>query len=227
MSRAAARCTTSMSTTVKIALAGGPERTDSTTALSRPSSNCDSKKLLPLLLGRSFGHPQAPRMWHSGLYSLEQYGRNSSDNNNGGCIQRQPTEIPGRPSTVHANAAYSLADAAAFRQLDSQSLMMIDSCWRARHTEKLDNSSASCDTPLCADEVRPVDTGAASLIQNEAARIDDIKVQRVGDRSERGSGAGYSASCSGCWVGTMPQLGVALTRVCILRRSRVHIPHRH
>jgi O-succinylbenzoate synthase len=64
-------------------------------------------------------------------------------------------------------------------------------------------------TPLCADESAESAEALTSLIANDAARIINIKVQRVGGLSgaclmlERARAAGLE-----CWVGTMPELGV-------------------
>src|SRR5438874_1774196 len=65
-------------------------------------------------------------------------------------------------------------------------------------------------TPLCADESAESAEALASLIENDAARIINIKVQRVGGLSEaRLMLAAARAAGLECWVGTMPELGVA------------------
>jgi len=65
-------------------------------------------------------------------------------------------------------------------------------------------------TPLCADESAESIAALASLIENNAARIINIKVQRVGGLSEaRLMLAVAHAAGLECWVGTMPELGVA------------------
>ena len=65
-------------------------------------------------------------------------------------------------------------------------------------------------TPLCADESAESMTALASLIENDAARIINIKVQRVGGLSEaRLMLTAARAAGLECWVGTMPELGVA------------------
>jgi O-succinylbenzoate synthase len=65
-------------------------------------------------------------------------------------------------------------------------------------------------TPLCADESAESIEALASVIENKAARIINIKVQRVGGLSEARLmlGAARAAGLE-CWVGTMPELGVA------------------
>ena len=118
--------------------------------------------------------------------------------------------FPDLPLMVDANAAYSLADRAVFRELDGQGLMMIEQpLARDAHAEA-GELQRTLRTPLCADESAESMQALASLIENKAARIINIKVQRVGGLSEarlmldRARAAGLE-----CWVGTMPELGVA------------------
>jgi len=65
-------------------------------------------------------------------------------------------------------------------------------------------------TPLCADESAESVQALDALIRKRSARIINIKVQRVGGLSEAlqmfktASQAGLD-----CWVGTMPELGIA------------------
>jgi len=65
-------------------------------------------------------------------------------------------------------------------------------------------------TPLCADESAESSAELDQLIKHGAARIINIKVQRVGGLSEAllmlqtARAAGLQ-----CWVGTMPELGIA------------------
>jgi O-succinylbenzoate synthase len=118
--------------------------------------------------------------------------------------------FPNLPLMVDANAAYTLADAAVFRELDAQGLMMIEQpLAREAHTEAAE-LQRQLRTPLCADESAESSEALESLIARNAARIINIKVQRVGGLSEarlmlkRARAAGLE-----CWVGTMPELGVA------------------
>jgi len=65
-------------------------------------------------------------------------------------------------------------------------------------------------TPLCADESAGSLEALASLIANGAARIINIKVQRLGGLSEACLMlAAARAAGLECWIGTMPELGVA------------------
>jgi O-succinylbenzoate synthase len=118
--------------------------------------------------------------------------------------------FPDLPLMVDANAAYTLVDAPLFRELDNQRLMMIEQpLAREAHAEAAE-LQAQLQTPLCADESAESIEALASLIAKRAARIINIKVQRVGGLSEARLML-ESARAAGleCWVGTMPELGVA------------------
>src|SRR6185503_12020822 len=111
---------------------------------------------------------------------------------------------------VDANAAYSLADAAVFRELDSQGLMMIEQPLAREAHAEAGELQRQLRTPTCADESAESIPALASIIENGAARIINIKVQRVGGLSEALLMlAGAKAAGFECWVGTMPELGVA------------------
>lgn len=114
------------------------------------------------------------------------------------------------PLMVDANGAYTIADAALFRELDTYNLMMIEQPFaREAHAEAAE-LQRQLRTPLCADESAESMEALASLIAEGAARIINIKVQRVGGLSEARLML-ESARSAGleCWVGTMPELGVA------------------
>jgi o-succinylbenzoate synthase len=118
--------------------------------------------------------------------------------------------FPELPLMVDANAAYSLADAAVFRELDGQGLMMIEQPLAREAHAEAGELQRQLRTPLCADESAESMRALASLIENDAARIINIKVQRVGGLSEaRLMLAATRAAGLECWVGTMPELGVA------------------
>jgi len=80
---------------------------------------------------------------------------------------------------------------------------------RDAHEEAAD-LQRSLRTALCADESAESLKSLASLIEKRAARIINIKIQRVGGLSEaclmmeQARAGGLE-----CWVGTMPELGVA------------------
>lgn len=122
-------------------------------------------------------------------------------------------KFPDLPLMVDANAAYSIGDARVFCELDAFGLMMIEQpLARDAHAEA-GELQRQLRTPLCADESAESPTALASLIENKAARIINIKVQRVGGLSEaRLMLAEANAAGLECWVGTMPELGVASTQ---------------
>ncbi|HEV7893197.1 MAG TPA: o-succinylbenzoate synthase [Pyrinomonadaceae bacterium] len=118
--------------------------------------------------------------------------------------------FPAVPLMVDANAAYTLADAAVFRELDAHELLMIEQpLARDAHAEAAE-LQRQLRTPLCADESAESLDALEEIIKLGSARVVNIKVQRVGGLGEallmlaRARGAGL-----GCWVGTMPELGVA------------------
>ena len=110
---------------------------------------------------------------------------------------------------VDANAAYTINDAQIFRQLDTYGLMMIEQPLAREAYREAAELQRELRTPLCADESAESIDALDNLIALEAARIVNIKVQRVGGLSEalqmlaRARAAGL-----GCWVGTMPELGI-------------------
>jgi O-succinylbenzoate synthase len=118
--------------------------------------------------------------------------------------------FPEVPLMVDANAAYTIADAGLFRELDAYGLMMIEQPLAREAHEEAAELQRQLSTPLCADESAESLGALDSLIEKRAARIINIKVQRVGGLSEarlmleRARAAGLA-----CWVGTMPELGVA------------------
>jgi len=119
-------------------------------------------------------------------------------------------QFPNLLLMVDANAAYSIADAAMFRALDTQGLMMIEQPLAREAYAEAGELQRQLRTPLCADESAESIEALASLIKNDAARIINIKVQRVGGLSEaRLMLAVARAAGLECWVGTMPELGVA------------------
>ena len=119
-------------------------------------------------------------------------------------------KFPELPLMVDANAAYNIGDVQVFRELDRFHLMMIEQPLAANAIADAGDLQAQLKTPLCADESAESLTSLDQLIKHKAARIINIKVQRVGGLSEAllmletARGAGLQ-----CWVGTMPELGIA------------------
>lgn len=118
--------------------------------------------------------------------------------------------FPAVPLTVDANAAYTLADAEVFRELDAHGLLMIEQpLAREAHAEAAE-LQRRLRTPLCADESAESPGALEEIIALGSARIINIKVQRVGGLSEARLMRGRARAAGlGCWVGTMPELGVA------------------
>jgi O-succinylbenzoate synthase len=111
---------------------------------------------------------------------------------------------------VDANAAYTVADEMIFRELDRFGLMMIEQPLAADAIDEAGELQAMLHTPLCADESAESLGSVARLVEKQAARIINIKVQRVGGLSEAllMLNAARAAELE-CWVGTMPELGIA------------------
>jgi len=119
-------------------------------------------------------------------------------------------QFPRVPLMVDANAAYTLADKKMFRELDRFGLLMIEQPLAAGAIDEAGELQASLKTPLCADESADSLTTLNQVIQKKAARIVNIKVQRVGGLSEaRLMLEAVREAMLECWVGTMPELGIA------------------
>ena len=125
-------------------------------------------------------------------------------------VARLRDRFPRLRLMVDANAAYSLDDLEIFRELDQFKLMMIEQPLAAGAVEEAGELQSKLKTPLCADESAESMAALEQLIRNRAARIINIKVQRVGGLSEALLML-KAARVAGlqCWVGTMPELGIA------------------
>jgi len=119
-------------------------------------------------------------------------------------------KFPELPLLVDANAAYTIDDLQIFRELDRFQLMMIEQPLAAKAVAEAGELQKHLKTPLCADESAESLAALEQLIGNKAARIINIKVQRVGGLSEAHLML-QAARAAGlqCWVGTMPELGIA------------------
>lgn len=119
-------------------------------------------------------------------------------------------QFPDLPLMVDANAAYTLGDLEIFSELDRFQLMMIEQPLAAKAIAEAGELQSQLKTSLCADESAESLAALDQLINHRAARIINIKVQRVGGLSEAllmlqaARAAGLQ-----CWVGTMPELGIA------------------
>lgn len=118
--------------------------------------------------------------------------------------------FPQLPLMVDANAAYAISDLEIFRELDRFQLLMIEQPLASHAMAEAGELQANLKTPLCADESAESMAALDELITHRAARVINIKVQRVGGLSEAllmlstARAAGLQ-----CWVGTMPELGIA------------------
>jgi O-succinylbenzoate synthase len=114
------------------------------------------------------------------------------------------------PLMTDANAAYTIADAPVFEELDRFGLLMFEQPFAGPALEEMAELQRRVHTPICADESAESQEALEKIIELGSARIVNIKVQRVGGLTpafamyERASTAGL-----GVWLGTMPELGVA------------------
>ncbi|MGH9659062.1 MAG: o-succinylbenzoate synthase [Bryobacteraceae bacterium] len=125
-------------------------------------------------------------------------------------VRRVRERFPSTPLMVDANAAYTLADAAVFAELDRFGLMMYEQPLGRHALEEMAELSRRVGTPICADESAESLDQLERIIALGAASIINVKIQRVGglrnavQMRDRARAAGLD-----CWVGTMPELGVA------------------
>ena len=87
---------------------------------------------------------------------------------------------PDLPLQVDANAAYTPADAAVFRELDRFDLLLIEQ--PLQHDDIVDHArlQAQLQTPLCLDESIQSPAHARWALEIDACRVINIKVGRVG-----------------------------------------------
>ncbi|HWC00271.1 MAG TPA: o-succinylbenzoate synthase [Bryobacteraceae bacterium] len=125
-------------------------------------------------------------------------------------VCRVREKFPNVPLMVDANAAYTIADLPVFRELDRFGLMMYEQPLGRHALEEMAELSRSVKTPVCADESAESLAMLERLIELGSAKIINIKIQRVGGihsakrMHDRAQEAGLP-----CWMGTMPELGIA------------------
>jgi O-succinylbenzoate synthase len=115
----------------------------------------------------------------------------------------------GIPMMVDANGAYTIEDAAVFQELDQFGLTMYEQPFAGHMLEDLAKLQAMVRTPICLDESLEGVEEVARAIELGAARIANIKIQRVGGL--RNALRVYElcrAAGLDIWVGTMPELGI-------------------
>ena len=115
------------------------------------------------------------------------------------------------PLMVDANASYDVAlHRVALLQLDRFGLMMIEQPLAKDALKESAELQRLLRTPICVDESAETLEKVQHIIDTQAAKIVNIKVQRVGGllnarkMHDMVLGAGLPA-----WLGTMPELGVA------------------
>jgi O-succinylbenzoate synthase len=118
--------------------------------------------------------------------------------------------FPKLPLMVDANAAYSLRDAEVFERLDRHDLMMFEQPLGAAALEEHAELQRRVRTPICLDESADSPQALESILALGSARILNIKVQRVGGLEiARRMHDRCAAADLPCWLGTMPELGIA------------------
>ncbi len=116
---------------------------------------------------------------------------------------------PDTPLMTDANAAYSIAQASVFEQLDEFGLLMFEQPLAGAAFEDSAALQRRVRTPICFDESleHPADVPRAAALG--ACRIANIKVQRVGGLTNALKVYQLAVEAGmGIWVGTMPELGV-------------------
>ncbi|HZS03738.1 MAG TPA: o-succinylbenzoate synthase [Blastocatellia bacterium] len=118
--------------------------------------------------------------------------------------------FPNVPLMADANAAYTLKDIEVFRALDTCRLFMIEQPFARDAHDEAAELQRSIRTWLCADESADSIEAVRSLAAKRAARIVNLKVQRVGGLGEARLLLWEVLKWDlWCWVGTMPELGIA------------------
>lgn len=114
------------------------------------------------------------------------------------------------PLMVDANAAYRLEDWPIFKELDSFRLMMIEQPLAREALEEHADLQRRLRTPICLDESADGLESIESIIRLGSAQILNIKVQRLGGLwPARQAHDAAQAAAIPCWLGTMPELGIA------------------
>ncbi|MBI1789707.1 MAG: o-succinylbenzoate synthase [Acidobacteria bacterium] len=125
-------------------------------------------------------------------------------------VRRIREKFPHLPLMTDANAAYALRHLDIFRELDRFGLMMFEQPFGRHDLEGMAELARAVRTPVCADESAESMAMLERILALGSASIVNIKIQRVGGirnakrMHDRAQQAGLR-----CWVGTMPELGVA------------------
>jgi O-succinylbenzoate synthase len=114
------------------------------------------------------------------------------------------------PLMVDANAAYRSEDTNVFEELDSFDLMMIEQPLAREALAEHAELQIKLRTPICLDESAENLESIRSIIRQGSGRILNIKVQRMGGLwlARQAHDLARAAGIP-CWLGTMPELGIA------------------
>lgn len=114
------------------------------------------------------------------------------------------------PLMVDANASYRLEHFPIFEELDQLGLMMIEQPLQRHALAEHAELQRRLQTPICLDESAESLEAIRTIIRLGSARILNIKVQRMGGLwlARQAHDLAESAGLP-CWLGTMPELGVA------------------
>ena len=114
------------------------------------------------------------------------------------------------PLMVDANASYTLEHTRIFEELDRFTLMMIEQPLARGAIAEHAEVQKRLLTPICLDESAESIAAIEEIIRTGSGRILNIKVQRMGGLwpARRAHDVAQSAGIP-CWMGTMPELGVA------------------
>lgn len=114
------------------------------------------------------------------------------------------------PLMVDANASYRLEHITLFEELDRLGLMMIEQPLERQALAEHAELQRRLQTPICLDESADSLDAIRTIIRLRSARILNIKVQRMGGLwpARQAHDLAQSAGMP-CWLGTMPELGVA------------------
>jgi O-succinylbenzoate synthase len=114
------------------------------------------------------------------------------------------------PLMVDANASYTLEHIQIFGELDRFGLMMIEQPLAREAIAEHAELQKQLRTPICLDESAESIPAIEEIIRMRSGRILNIKVQRMGGlwQARRAHDLAQKAGIP-CWMGTMPELGVA------------------
>jgi len=121
------------------------------------------------------------------------------------------------PLFVDANADYSIEHLEIFRALDTFNLMMFEQPFKRDDIETSATLQRECRTPLCFDEGIETAEDVHRAADQDACRIVNIKLQRVGGFLEAFR---VIEACEQrvvpFWMGTMPELGIGSAQALVL-----------